>query len=216
MLLIGFYQTICSQETIYVSPDGNDHASGSIQSPYSTIQKAIEGRLGNQFTDTLFIHVKPGNYYLSSPISINQPTSRPVVIRSTSASKPRILGWFQVKNWVKTENDIYKAYIPEIKSKGFYSEQFYVNGKKATLARTPNEDWFEIDSCSETAFAKGSYAADYAVQKVFFKPGDLSTLKNLTEEDLLTAECFVPGLHQLLVFKRESGNPVNKKGFDRF
>lgn len=57
-----------------------------------------------------------------------------VVYRSTAGSRPQIVGSIPVKDWAPSPGDpfIYRAPVP----KGARSRQLYVNGKRATRART--------------------------------------------------------------------------------
>lgn len=173
-------------DTIYVSGTGNDKVgNGTSTSPFYSLNKAVKGKLnvGNE-TDTLFVLVAPGEYYMDAPFIIDTPASRPVVIKSQTSEKPRFLGGIRVEGWEKCGERLYKAYIPEVVKYGFDFEQFYMNGKRAVLARTPNEDWFYVKGSKEQAFVKGVRAADYAVQQIDFNPSDWTSLQGTKTEDL--------------------------------
>ncbi|MCS2584933.1 hypothetical protein NXY00_20520 [Bacteroides sp. BFG-551] len=71
----------------------------------------------------------------------------------------------------------------EVVRYGFTFEQLYINGRRATLARTPNEDWYTVKDASETSFVNGVRAADYAVQRVVLNTQDISSLKGLTADE---------------------------------
>lgn len=130
-----------AQEVVYLSPSGSDAAQGTASAPYYSLDKAVEGRLDNPGeTDTLFINVMPGTYYMSRPFTIARPSSRPVVIRAYGTEdKPRFVGGVSVKGWQSCGNGVYRAYVPEVTRYRLNFEQFYVNGNRAVLARTPNK-----------------------------------------------------------------------------
>lgn len=178
------YSVLQAKEVVYVSPQGNDLASGSANDPLYSLNKAIEGRLDASSTDTLFIQVASGDYYLDQPFVINCPSSRPILIQSAGAEKPRLIGGVKVEGWQKCGEKIYRAYIPEVSRLGFTFEQFYVNGRRATLARTPNTDWNYVKGYKEHSFVNGVRYANYATQQIYLDSADLRSLRNVSSEDI--------------------------------
>lgn len=178
---IGIYTS--ANETVYLSHCGSDNGNGTQARPFCSLNRAIEGRLAGESSDTLFVIVQSGTYYMNRPFTLNGSSSRPIVIKSQGAEKPSFLGGISIKGWEKCENRLYRAYIPEVKRFGFTFEQFYVNGKRATLARTPNEGWLMVKSSKEYPLVKGSRFADYATQKIYFYQNDWETLQKDPEED---------------------------------
>lgn len=175
-----------ARDVVYLSPTGSDNARGTVDAPYYSLNKAVEGRLNNRSeTDTLFINVAAGRYYLDRPFVLDRPSARPVVIRSAgSTEKPCFVGGVPVKGWQKCGDRLYRAYVPEVTRYGLAFEQLYVNGKRAILARTPNADWLYVKSSSETSFAKGIRHADYAVQRINFNPEDWEEMRQLKTADM--------------------------------
>lgn len=169
--------------TVYISTQGNDlQGDGTIQAPFYSLNKAVEGRL-SEGTDTLFVCVEPGDYYLQEPFTL-RASSRPLVIRSQGKEKPRFIGGIRISGWQKCENGMYKAFVPEVAQYGFSFEQFYVNDRRAVLARTPNTEWFFVKGSAEQPFVNGLRCADYAVQQVSFHPADWSPMADVADRDL--------------------------------
>ena len=179
---IGLY----ANQVVYLSPTGSDEGKGTIDAPYYSLNKAIEGLLDNQSgTDTLFIKVAAGNYYMDRPFVIDRPSSRPIVIQSDEATdKPCFIGGVSVKGWQKHGDKLYRAYVPEVVRYGLEFEQLFVNGKRAILARTPNEDWFYVKNSSETLFVEGGSVANYATQRINFNREDWEGMSILPVSDL--------------------------------
>ncbi len=94
-----------------------------------------------------------------------------------------MLGGICINGWEPFGDKLYRAYVPEVVRYGFTFEQLYINGRRATLARTPNEDWYTVKDASETSFVNGVRAADYAVQRVVLNTQDISSLKGLTADE---------------------------------
>lgn len=184
IFLLAMHAMLQAKEIVYVSPQGNDLASGSKSEPFHSLNKAIEGRLNNAATDTLVICMAPGDYYLNRPFTIDRPSSRPIVIQSATTEKARLIGGVEIKGWQQCGDKLYRAYIPEVSRFGFSFEQFYVNGQRATLARTPNADWNYVKGSKEQSFVKGTRFAAYATQQIQLDPADLHSLQKVSAEDV--------------------------------
>ena len=50
----------------------------------------------------------------------------------------------------RAENGIWKTHIPEVAAGRWYFEQLFVNGNRATRARTPNKVFFYMQDLRET------------------------------------------------------------------
>lgn len=141
-----------AQTAVWLAPDGCDTSGdGSRSKPYASVGKALSGRLGDG-TDTLFVNVREGDYFLDRLIDIRQPNSRPVVIRASEGT-PRFIGGRRVRGWEPTDDGLFRAYVPEAFN-GLDFMQFYVNGRRATLARTPNDGYFKPLGVSEVGAAR--------------------------------------------------------------
>ncbi len=183
-LLLGSLCQIYGQQMIYVSPTGNDNNDGSKERPLFSLNCALEkGCADMSRTDTLSILIQSGDYYLDRPVQIKTSLKRPVVFRGIGEQKSCLLGGICINGWEPFGDKLYRAYVPEVVRYGFTFEQLYINGRRATLARTPNEDWYTVKDASETSFVNGVRAADYAVQRVVLNTQDISSLKGLTADE---------------------------------
>lgn len=137
---------------------------------------ALHGKTG---TDTCYIRVQPGDYFVDRPLVIDPSVTAPVVVTGEGSTKPRLLGGLRVSGWEPCGDRLWRAYIPEVQRYGLTFEQFYVNGERKQLARTPNEGWRFVQKAVETPFEKGTRAADYAVQRVSLAHEDMELLRHL-------------------------------------
>lgn len=172
-------------DTVYVSATGNPaQADGTRTHPHASLQEAISRHATTgPATDTLCILVAPGDYYMDRPILIDPSVARPLTIRAQDTRKPRLIGGLRVDGWTPCEEDgLYRAYVPEVKHYGMRFEQFYVNGKRAIPARTPNDKWLFVKSTRETPFAKGTRKPAYAVQQINFDEADWRTLLGVSPD----------------------------------
>ncbi|MFI3261457.1 MAG: right-handed parallel beta-helix repeat-containing protein [Rikenellaceae bacterium] len=184
LLHLVFLDSALAQQHVYLSPDGSDAGDGTSKKPYQTLNKALEGNLSVSLTDTLFVEVEKGDYFLESALVVNTPSTRPIVIRSKGAKKANFIGGLEVKGWEECGNGLYRAYVPKVKQYGFKFEQFFVNGLRATVAQTPNKDWFIVKSSEEFPFIGGEdRMAKFAMQRIDFEKEDMETLKSLSESE---------------------------------
>lgn len=182
MLACGCLLPAAAQQHLYVSPQGNDQWNGEKSTPFQSIERAIEAATSG--TDTLYIEVAAGDYPLSRPLHFGPSVRRPVVVRGSGQSMPRLLGGRRIEGWQRYRDNIYRAYIPEVKLYDYDFEQFYVNGRRAVWARTPNQDWFYVKGQKEYPYAQGVRAASYATQRITLGNDGIAALKGLPVQEL--------------------------------
>lgn len=188
LLLLFSFVTLSAQNTIYLSPEGDDaKGDGSQQRPYYSLCKAFSSPEANiATTDTLFVEVAAGDYFMQRTLSLTKANLRPIVVRSADEQKPRLMGGKRISGWEHWRDGIYRAYIPEVELYGYSFEQFYVNGKRATLARTPNEGFFNVVEARETVFEPGHTIPHYSMQQIILKAEDIKALDGI---ELSQYEC---------------------------
>lgn len=174
-----------SGQKLYISPDGNDTGTGAIEKPLATLNAAVvrarELRKTTKPEVPVEIIARGGEYFLMQPLLLRPDDSgnesSPLIIRAEDGEKPVFRGGVAVGGWEIVNDKLWKAFIPQVAWYNSYFEQLYVNGKRATRARTPNEGFFRVKNVSETILEKGTgRSPELAVQKVGL--------------DSLDAECF--------------------------
>lgn len=172
-------------DTVYVSSRGSDReGNGTKGTPFYSLNKAVGKCFQNSMADTSLVMVAAGDYYMDAPLVIKKPLPRPVVIKSQGEEKPRLMGGIRISGWEAAGNGLYRAFVPEVVKYGLDFEQFYVNGRRAVLARTPNADWFFVKSSKEQPVVKGDRLPQYAVQRIDFEPADWEGMEGLPQKEL--------------------------------
>lgn len=164
-----------AQNPVYLAPDGSDDADGSAAAPFRTLGRALRPAYEGNARDTLYIIVKAGTYTPQRPVTITRCPARPVVIQG-ERGRTIVSGGLGITGWEDCGGGIYRAFVPEMARYGFAFEQFFVGDRRATPARTPNDGWFTVSRCTETAHVPGTAIATYATQEVFLRPEDFSRL----------------------------------------
>lgn len=172
-------QSLKAQDVLYLSPTGNDAQAGTANQPIATIEKAAKSPLWTKATkDTLFILLKAGEYHFPKTQTISTPPRRPVVIRGTDANRTRISGGIHIKGWQQYKKGIYRAPWPMEGGQYVCFEQLFVNGRRATLARTPNMGCGKVQSFSQQE------QDDKAVRTVEIESSHHKDLQQLKTEEL--------------------------------
>lgn len=134
--------------TLYVSPSGNDLATGSRRHPLCTLdaalQKARALRSSRELTDTLFIELSEGTWALTRPILLTAEDSgtpqSPLVIRGQGMNSRTILsGGMQLTGFKQSEGNLWELDLSDVMPLGGDVPQLFVGGHRAVCARTPND-----------------------------------------------------------------------------
>jgi hypothetical protein len=109
--------------------------------PISTPQAARDA--ARKASKPVRIVVESGVYSITEPIVLGVEDSQ-VSWEAAPGAKPVITGGVPITGWEQTSNGIWKATIPEVKAGKWFFEQIWINGRRATRARTPNKGFFNI------------------------------------------------------------------------
>ncbi|WP_207495761.1 right-handed parallel beta-helix repeat-containing protein [Aridibaculum aurantiacum] len=155
--------------TFYVSTKGNDNWSGTIakanrtntDGPFATVLAARNAirkmKAQGPLQEAVEVLIEPGTYYLNAPLVFETvdagSSSAPILYRSKG--KAVFIGGIPIKNFMN-ENGRWKADLSGILQAGFNFEQLYINGFRATRARTPNKGFYTPQNVKETVIEKGT------------------------------------------------------------
>jgi parallel beta-helix repeat protein len=178
-----------SAQKLYVSPNGSDLNSGAYENPLATLNAAcLKARELKDNKTPVEIIVGEGSYSMLSPLILthedSRPGSSPLIIRAAEGSKAIFRGGVELTGWEVVDNKLWRCFVPQVAWYDSYFEQLYVNGRRATRARTPDEGFFKVQKVEETIIEKGTgRAPQLAVQKVFTDSGDMKVFKSFSPED---------------------------------
>ncbi|QHT69676.1 hypothetical protein GXP67_25025 [Rhodocytophaga rosea] len=163
----------------YVSPTGNDAASGTSQEmPFESIEKA---RLAVQalkkegkFNKPVTVYLREGTYYLEKPLIFTQDDSGteeiPITYTAYPNEKVTIHGGKAITGWKKYKKDIWIAQVPEAKQGTWSFRQLYVNGTLKQRARIPNQGFLRVkgfpDGGPEVHYHTDCQRFEYANQDI--------------------------------------------------
>ncbi|UKJ07950.1 right-handed parallel beta-helix repeat-containing protein [Solitalea lacus] len=160
--------------SLYVSPNGKDSNKGSKQSPLLTLNGARdrirELRKIGPVNETIYVIIENGVYYMSRPLELSSDdggsAKAPVVYKAADGAFPVFYGGIEIKGFTKVNDQLWKAFVPQTASFGWYFEQLFVNGKRAQRAVSPNTGFYNLKSATETILDNQGANAGFAVQQV--------------------------------------------------
>ena len=142
----------------YVSPSGDDQAEGTKEAPFKTVEKARQAvdAVNEEMTGDIIVNIAAGDYFIDETIQMTKADSgfngHEVIYRCDGApGTARLIGGQKVSGWAMAdENDVTGYDLPadmignvwkvELDASTPEFNTMYVNGKRATMARSLN-DW---------------------------------------------------------------------------
>lgn len=152
--------SLTSASTLYVSPQGNDSWSGKIaqpnaagnDGPLATLAGARDAvrKINAGAKEAIHVIIADGFYPLSAAVVFEPQDSgekdSPILYEAAPGATPRFTGGRKLSGFKPGPNGSWIATIPEVKAGQWYFEQLWINGQRATRARTPNQFYFHIKS----------------------------------------------------------------------
>lgn len=140
---------------LYVAPDGNDAWSGRLERPAAdgrdgpvrTLQGARDAvrrlRAGSEVRVPVEVLFADGTYTLERPVLFTPEDSgteaAPVVYAAAPGATVILSGGRVLRGFTVGADGLWRMEIPEVAQGKWSFEQLWVNGRRATRARTPNE-----------------------------------------------------------------------------
>jgi hypothetical protein len=182
-------------QTLYVSTTGDDKSSGTHEKPLASISEAFkrirELRFKNELTDTVFIKIFPGNYFLNAPVTLSSVDSgsaeSPTVVTSATEERPVFYGGNETNRFEPVSDNLWRVYIPEVAKYGLYFEQLYINGERRFRAQTPNRGNFNMVKHVEETILDPKTESEmpaFATQKVTLNEDALRILNEIDSKEL--------------------------------
>jgi len=197
---------LLAEKLFYVAPDGNDTFSGTLQTPndaqtdgplrsLAAARDRIRQLKADQgLTQPITVLVAPGRYELTQPLVFTPQDSGtdtcPITYRAQPTPSPNARPLFTagriIPNFAQGPDGRYHANIPQVAAGQWYFEQLFVDGQRATRARTPNQFYYYMQNVREEKLEKTTpKRPDASVRQILtLRPEQLDTLKGLTQKQL--------------------------------
>ncbi len=174
---------------VYVSPRGDDSAEGSQEEPVASLigaRDAVRRLRAAGKTGPVRVVIAEGIYYLTEPLVLTPEdggtADAPVRYEAAPGARPVFTGGRKITGFRPWKDGVWVAEVPEVAGGKWYFEQLWVNGRRATRARTPNRFWFYVLDVVEEPAPPGS--GKRAVQTIYLLPEDFAPLAEVSAEEL--------------------------------
>lgn len=131
---------------IFVSPDGNDAGAGTRSNPVKSLQRAAEMSREKAGQVPVTVFLCEGSYHLTAALELGPgdggTADAPVHWEALPGEEVSISGGIRVEDWKQEKDGSWSAKLPDNYVGTFRS--FYINGKRATRARYPDENYLRI------------------------------------------------------------------------
>jgi hypothetical protein len=138
----------------HVAPNGRDTNPGTFDAPFASLERArnaVREKVAAGLHGDVLVLIHGGVYSQTETLTFGPADSGTPDHSITYAAAPgeQVLfsGGRAITGWQKGPGEIWTAEIPEVKAGKWYFRQLFVNGVRATRARTPNAgEWWKITS----------------------------------------------------------------------
>lgn len=170
----------------HVSPQGAATNPGTAAKPFSTLEQARAAirtlKAQGPLTGPVRVIVAAGTYAHEVPFVLTADDSgsaeTPITYEAAPGARPVFTGGRSIGGWEATDDGLWKTHVPEVKDGSWHFEQLWMNGRRATRARTPNEFYFYIQEVEETAVDPAS--GKEATRRITLRPADFAAIAGVT------------------------------------
>ncbi len=186
-----------SAVTFHVATGGRDAWSGRLpeanedgtDGPFASVgraQRAVRDlRRGGEPPEAITIRVR-GMHRLTRPIVLRPEDSGtakcPVSYAAYPGERPVLSGGRRITGWQKDDGSFWSVELPQVKAGKWYFRQLFVNGRRTTRARSPNDGYFRVQSLVDEPPGK---KWNVGVDKFRFRPGDIRPWKDLHNVEIM-------------------------------
>lgn len=196
----------------YIAVDGNDAWSGTLAAPnllrtdgpFATVTRARDAirqvRKNAEAAKPCTVLVRGGTHYLAKPIVFEDQDSGTadgaIVYAAYPGEKPVLSGGRPITGWKKGDGPLWTAEIPDVKQGKWYFYQLFIDGRRCTRARTPNEGYLRTDGpLPEIKNPNKERQNPKAKMGFRFNAGDIKNWDNLGDVNVFTYQSWTAPLN---------------------
>ncbi len=172
----------------HVSPGGSDADPGTQAKPFATIaraQKAVRKRIAAGLKGDVTVEIGRGVYELTEPLKFGPADSGTklcaVTYRAANDGKVIVSGGRRITGWKRGGGKLWTAIVPDVKAGKWHFRQLFVDGRRATRARTPNTN----DKASHLKLTSAVEAKDLKTWRLGLRPEHVSNWKNISDVEIV-------------------------------
>jgi len=219
VLSVGYQSS--SAMTLYVAPDGKDSWTGHLErpnadgtdGPLASLKGARDAirllKADGPLKQPVEVVVADGVYPVGEAVVFTPEDSGteqcPITYRAAPDAKPVFSGGRAIAGFEPGEDGIWTAKIPEAASGEWYFEQLWVNGRRATRARSPNRFYYymagKVEHGIDPATGEKANLANRAFRA---HPGDIKAWPNMSDVTIVAYHAWETSRHRIASFDPET------------
>ncbi|MHC4402890.1 MAG: right-handed parallel beta-helix repeat-containing protein [Planctomycetota bacterium] len=174
--------------TFFVGPDGDDANPGTEEKPFATIVRArdeVRKKIAAGLERPIVVHIIKGTYRITKPIVFGPKdggtdefavsyVGHEAMEAPADAELPLISGGRVITGWKVQDDGTWTTVIPEVREGKWHFRELFVDGRRATRARHPNEGYLRVEKVGEDRRTNFRFAE-----------GDLRAYSDLDEVELV-------------------------------
>ena len=176
------------QADVYVSTTGNDANPGTEAAPVATISRArnaVRDIISAGLTHNIVVQIQGGIYPLTEPLVFDHRDSgtknHSITYLVTTNQTAILSGGVRLTGWQQASNALWTTTVPDdlIGSNSF--RYLFVNGRRATRARTPNSD----SAQPFLRIVSAKLADDLSSWEIALPPDKVAAWKNVSDMEIV-------------------------------
>jgi len=164
-------------------------------SPTASLSSIIE--VARKEPKPVTVVLQGGTYPITEAITLGAQDSG-IHFRNAEGGTPVIDGGRRITGWTKQADGLWKAEIPDVREGKWYFQQLWINGRRATRARTPNKGFLHMEDRATSAIFPGEKPGDptwentLKFQAFTTSPATHGLLRQIQPGELADVEVIIP------------------------
>jgi hypothetical protein len=188
-------------EILFMAPNGNDGWSGGLShpnagrtdGPLASLKGARDAirqrKAAGKLMEPIEVMIADGAYHLEAPLVLTPEDSGTaeceISYEAAPGAHPVFTGGRKITGFQQTADGNWLTRIPEVAAGNWYFEQLWVNGRRATRARSPNKFYFYVASTMADSLDPATGQPVQLSNRAFrARPDDLKLLDGLKRSRL--------------------------------
>ncbi len=192
----------------YVASGGSDDNAGTVDQPFATLTRArdaVRKRIAAGLKGGVTVLIRGGTYELSETLAFGPEDSGTEEHAVTYAAYPGeqvvVSGGRRISGWKQGDGGTWTARVSGVKEGEWYFRHLFVNGRRATRARTPNV----VDDNPHWQLTGATLSADLASYTLTIAPQRLGAWTNVADMEIMVAGNWAINRKRIAAVDRTSG-----------
>ncbi len=192
----------------FVATSGSDDDPGTPDKPFATVGKArdvVRQKIAAGLDANVTVCIRGGTYELAETLRFgaeDSGTDKCSVTYAAQAGETVILGGGrQITGWRQGEGKVWTAKVPGVKEGKWYFRHLFVDGRRATRARTPNV----VGHNPHWQLTGATLSSDLATYTLTIAPERLGEWSNVVDMEIMVAGNWAINRKRIAAIDKSSG-----------